>query len=149
MTRRLAAIASISLCGAVLAPLVRAPDDDSFPLSSYPMFAAPRPAELTMASARGVARDGRSRALSPALLGTGEVMQAFATVQRAVDAGPGECAALCAAIAGRVAGDAAHRELIEVQIVRGTYDAVAALAGGAPPVDEVVVARCAVARGML
>jgi len=38
------------------------------------MFAAPRPAELTLASAR----DG----CSPAQLGTGEVMQAFATVQR-------------------------------------------------------------------
>jgi len=36
VTRWLAAIASIVLRGAVLAPLVRAPDDDSFPLSSYP-----------------------------------------------------------------------------------------------------------------
>ena len=65
MSRRLAALASIGLCGAVLAPLVRAPDDDGFPLSTYPMFAAPRPAALTMAWARGRAADGRSRSLSP------------------------------------------------------------------------------------
>ena len=54
MTRRLAALASLALCGAALAPVVRPPDDDGFPLATYPMFAAPRPRELTMAFGRGV-----------------------------------------------------------------------------------------------
>ena len=63
MRRPLAAIVSIVLCGAALEPLLRAPgdpDSDDFPLSTYPMFAAPRPAELTLAWARGMAPGGGS-----------------------------------------------------------------------------------------
>ena len=149
MSRRLAALASIGLCGAVLAPLVRAPDDDGFPLSTYPMFAAPRPAALTMAWARGRAADGGPRSLSPGHLGTGEVMQAFATMQRAAGAGPDERAALCAEIAARVAGDAGLGDVVEIELVGGTYDAVAGIgriAGGAAVEREAVLARCAVAR---
>jgi hypothetical protein len=150
MTRRLAAIVSLALCSAVLAPAVRSPDDDGFPLSTYPMFAAPRPRELTMASARGVTRDGRPRRLSPGDLGTGEVMQAFATLQRAAAAGPGQRAELCAAIAARVARDAALADVIAVELVIGSYDAVAVVteAGGDPAGREAVLARCDAARGL-
>jgi len=153
MTRRLAALVSLALCSAVLAPAVRSPDDDGFPLSTYPMFAAPRPRELTMASARGVTGDGRSRRLSPGDLGTGEVMQAFATLQRAAAAGPGQRAELCAAIAARVARDAELADVIAVELVIGIYDAVAIVAGrgadagGDPAGREAVLARCDVARG--
>jgi hypothetical protein len=157
MRRHLAAIASIGLCGAVLEPVVRAPDDpdsDGFPLSTYPMFAAPRPAELTMAWARGVA-PGRRRALSPRHAGTGEVMQAFATIQRAAGGAPEDRAALCRAIAARIAGDAGLGDVVEIELVIGTYDAVRWLAGdpaAAPEPTpgssgEAVVARCPVARG--
>jgi hypothetical protein len=147
MNRRLAAIASLGLCGAVLEPLVRDPDDDGFPLSTYPMFAAPRPTEVTLGYAQGATRDGRLRPLSPAHLDTGEVMQAFVALQRAVDAGPDARAALCAAIAGRVAGDADYRDVVEIRIVRGTHDAVARIAHGAAALREAVVARCDVVRG--
>ena len=165
MRRHLAAIASIGLCGAALEPLVRAPDDpdsDGFPLSTYPMFASPRPAELTMAWVRGVAPGGR-RALSPEHLGTGEVMQAFATLQRAASSGPAGGAALCRAIAARVAGDAARGDVVEIELVVGTYDAVRWLAGAAAEAmraeamqaeavqaeavqNEAVLARCPVVR---
>jgi hypothetical protein len=153
MRRHLAAIASIGLCGAVLEPVVRAPGDpdaDGFPLSTYPMFAAPRPAELTMAWARGVAPGGW-RALSPRHAGTGEVMQAFATIQRAAGGAPEDRAALCGAIAARVAGDAGLGDLVEIELVVGTYDAVRWLAGDAAAAPEAsreaVVARCPVVRG--
>jgi len=146
MTRRLAALASIALCAAVLAPAVRAPDDDSFPLSTYPMFAAPRPRELAMVSARGVARDGQPRTLSPAHVGTGEVMQAFATIQRAAAAGPDERSALCAAIAARVAGDADLADVVAVEIVSGAYDAVETVAGSAAAGRDAPLVRCQVER---
>ena len=143
-SRRLAALASLALCGAVLAPAVRAPDNDGFPLSTYPMFAAPRSRELTMASARGVTRDDRPRTLSPAHVGTGEVMQAFATIQRAAAAGPDERSALCAAIAARVAGDTALADVVAVELVSGTYDAVELVAGAAPAAREAPLVRCPV-----
>jgi hypothetical protein len=149
MRRPLAAIVSIGLCGAALEPLLRAPgdpDSDDFPLSTYPMFAAPRPAELTMAWARGAAPGGR-RALAPEHVGTGEVMQAFATLQRAAS-GPDHGPALCQAIAARVAGDAARRDVAEIELVVGTYDAARWLAGARAEAtqDEAVLARCPVVR---
>ena len=144
-SRAAAAVVSLALVGAVLAPLVRNPDDDGFPLSTYPMFAAPRPAVLTLAYAQGATVAGALRPLAPSDLGTGEVMQAFATLQRAAAAGLQACAALCAAIAARVAADAG-RDIAEVRIVRGRHDAIALL-GGAPPLDEVVLARCATRGG--
>lgn len=154
MRRAVAAIASIGLCGAALAPLVRAPDEpdsDSFPLSTYPMFAAPRPRTLTMAWARGVVPGGWRR-LAPEHAGTGEVMQAFATLQRAASGGPDEQAALCRAIAARVAGDAARgdgfADVVAIELVVGTYDAVHQLAGdaAADAAPEAMLARCEVPR---
>jgi hypothetical protein len=144
-SRAFSAIVSIGLCGAVLEPLVRAPDDDGFPLSTFPMFAAPRPSALTVARAEAATRDGRRRPLPPAQLGTDEVMQAFSTLQRAAEAGPEACATLCAAIATRVAADAALAEVVEIRLVIGTYDALAVAAHGAPQAnaaDEAVLARC-------
>jgi hypothetical protein len=147
MSRRLAALASLALCGAVLAPAVRAPDNDSFPLSTYPMFAAPRPRALTMAWARGVTRDGRPRTLSPAHLGTGEVMQAFATIQRAAAAGPDERSALCAAIATRVAGDVDLADVAAIELISGSYDAIELVSGSPAAGREAPLARCNVQRG--
>jgi hypothetical protein len=143
-SRAFAAIVSLGLCAAVLEPLVRAPDNDGFPLSTYPMFAAPRPVALTMARAEAATRDGRLRPLPPVQLGTGEVMQAFSTLQRAAEAGPAACAALCTAIAARVARSAALADVVEVRVVIGTHDAVEIAAHGAPRVNanETVLARC-------
>jgi hypothetical protein len=145
MTRRTAALVSIALLGAALEPVVRAPDDDGFPLSTYPMFATPRRAALTMSYARGETRDGELRALSPDHVGTGEVMQAFTVIQRAVDGGPSARAALCAAIAARVAGDAGYRDVVAIRIITGTHDAVDYLARRAAG-REVTRARCELGR---
>jgi hypothetical protein len=128
MNRRVATLVSVGLVAATLAPAVRAPDEDGFPLSTFPMFAAPRPTEVVMSYAQGVTGGGRLRALSPDQLGTGEVMQAFAMIQRAVDAGSGACNALCGAIAARVAADAEYRDVVAIRIVTGTHDAVDYLA---------------------
>lgn len=146
MHRWVAALVSVGLVGTTLEPLVRAPDDDGFPLSTFPMFARPRPARVAMSSAQGVTRDGGVRALSPGHLGTGEVMQAFQRIQRAIAAGAPERLALCRAIAARVAGDAALRDVVAIQLVSGTYDAADTLAHGATG-REVTQARCDVTRG--
>jgi hypothetical protein len=130
MSRLVAAIVSVGLVAAALEPVVRKPDDDGFPLSTFPMFAAPRPSRLAMSYAVGVARDGRPRTLSPEHLGTGEVMQAFAMLQRGIDGSAGGRAALCAAIAARVARDAAYRDVVAIRLVSATHDAVAYLADG-------------------
>src|SRR5687768_1286240 len=105
MSRLAAAVLSIALVAIVLEPVLRSPRDDGFPLSTFPMFATPRPSRVAVSYARGVTGDGRRRDLTPRHLGTSEVMQAFVMLQRAVDAGPAARQALCQAIATRVARD--------------------------------------------
>jgi hypothetical protein len=146
MTHRwAAAVVSIGLVVAVLEPLVRSPYDDGFPLSTFPMFATPISGKVTMSFARGVTADGRRLALSPAHLGTGEVLQASSRIGGAVDAGPRASLALCMAIVPRVAGDAALLDVVAIELVTGTYNAVEAYAHGAGG-HEVTRARCDVPR---
>ncbi|HSN24884.1 MAG TPA: hypothetical protein VLT45_01330 [Kofleriaceae bacterium] len=117
-------VATIVLLAAVAWPLARDPLDDSFPLSTYPMFAVPRPTSLTMDYALGETRTGERRTLSPALVGTGEVLQAYALFERAVH-GPREgLQRLCTQIAERVAHDDDYGDVTAVRIVTGRHDAV-------------------------
>jgi hypothetical protein len=130
MTPRLAAVISIALVAAALEPVLRHPDDDGFPLSTFPMFAAARPSQLAMTYAQGVTSDGDVRTLTPAHIGTGEVMQAYAMLQIAASRGTRARAALCEAIAARVARDDAYRDVVAIRLVWASHDAVAYLADG-------------------
>jgi hypothetical protein len=119
--------ASLALIGATLSPLVRDPGeprDDSFPLSTYPMFASPRSITLAMHYALGEGRAGQRIALSPEMLGSGEVLQAVRVLERGVAGGKQGLTRLCTEIAARVARDHAFDEVANVRIVIGTHDAV-------------------------
>ena len=148
MSRLAAAVLSIGLVAIVLEPVVRSPDNDGFPLSTFPMFAAPRPSLVAVSYARGVTGEGQRRELTPALLGTREVMQAFAMLQRAVDAGPAARQALCQAIAARVAAAGGYRDVVAVVLLAGWHDAVDYVVGGmrGAATGEVTHARCDVMR---
>jgi hypothetical protein len=122
--RARALIASAALIAAALSPVLRRPGDDGFPLSTYPMFASRRPASLTMSYPLGVAADGDRRYLSPELIGSTEVLQAAAIVERAVGRGGAALRGLCEAIARRAAARPAYRDLAAIRIVTGTHDAV-------------------------
>ncbi len=143
MSRVVAAAVSLVLLGATAAPVLRAPHDDGFPLSTYPMFATPRPTQLTLDYARGVTATGAPCTLAPALIGTGEVLQAVAVISRARAAR--QLPALCVDIAARVAADHAFADVVAVQIVTGTHDAVAFLVHGVRG-REIERARCEVRR---
>lgn len=145
-SRAFALLASGALIAAVLSPLARAPDDDGFPLSTYPMFARARPTVLTMSYPLGVTADGGRRYLSPELIGTGEVLQAGAIVERAAARGAAALLALCEVIARRVAASPAHGEVAAIRIVTGTHDAVELLARDQRG-PEIARARCDVPRG--
>ena len=115
---------AVVLVGATLVPLARHVSSDSFPFSTYPMFAVPRPTSLTLAYALGQTATGERRPLPPRLAGTGEVLQAAALFDDAVHAGPTALAPLCAKLAERVAADAAFDDIATVRIVTGTHDAL-------------------------
>src|SRR5215204_4656942 len=106
MNRAYAAVVSIVLIAATLWPLRLDPmkgDSDSFPLSTYPMFAWKRPTKLAMSYAIGETADGQRRYLTPRILGSGEVLQARAIVERMVRNGGTELTKFCERIARTVA----------------------------------------------
>ena len=147
--RALAWVVSIAVLGAVLWPLAWPSGRDSFPLSSYPMFArGRRSAELRAVYA--VATDGRGerRYVPPALVANREVLQARAVLDRAARGGKQDAAILCGEIAGRIAagaGAAPFASAVEVRIVRARHDAGVYFDTGALG-REKVLARCPVER---
>jgi hypothetical protein len=140
-----AACASIALLAATLSPLVRDPRDDGFPLSTYPMFATRRLTTLTMHYALGEGAAHERIILAPALVGTGEVLQAMRVIDRAVGGGKPAMTRLCAAIASRVAADPEYAAVTGVRIVTGTHDAVEYLSHGRVG-RELERVRCTVLR---
>jgi hypothetical protein len=127
--------AALLAAAVVLSPLLRSPTDDTYPLSTYPMFASDRGAVHQMATAVEIEADGSASRLSPDLIaGTDEVVLASVTVTRAIQRG--ESAELCEEIAER----AGASRIIEVRTE--LIDVVALVADDAPPISFVVQARC-------
>ena len=124
MNRLAAGVVSIALIGATLSPLVREPRDDGFPLSTYPMFAWKRPTRLTMSYAIGVTARGERRYLSPRIVGSGEVLQARAIVERAVARGGKELTAFCQKVAANVARIDRFAEVTRIRVLTGTHDSI-------------------------
>lgn len=124
--RGFAVLVSVVLVGATLSPLRRAPYDDGFPLSTYPMFASKRPTVQTFNYALGVTKDGKRRTLSPSVIGTNEVLQALRVIERATRSG--SLPELCKSIAARVRDDDELSDVVAIRFVTGTHDAVQYLA---------------------
>jgi hypothetical protein len=142
---RRAIAVSVVVLAVVLSPLVRDPRHDGYPLSTYPMFATPRDTRMSISFAVGETADGAHRTLTPMMIGTPEVLQAAATIARAVGRGGGETAALCERIAAAVAGDGDFEDVAGIAIVTGEEDAIAYFTDGTRG-PERVRARCRVVR---
>jgi len=140
---RFAAVASLVLVAAAASPVLRDPLDDSFPLSTYPMFAHERGRTFTVAYPIGRTGDGGRRVLEPRFAGTTEVLQALAVVEDALASGGG--GALCERIARAVGRERAYRDVVAIELVVGTHDAVDYLVRDRAG-DESVRARCGVTR---
>ena len=115
-------------------------DRDSFPLSTFPMFAADIDRTQSIDTAVAMAPDGTTIRLTPAEIGgTTVVNQAASVVTTAIVGGRAD--ELCATIARRLAGPAGA---VAVEVVTERYDAVRWFDGDSTPVDRVVHVRCAV-----
>jgi hypothetical protein len=128
---------AIALVALVAAPLAVGTAYDSFPLSTYPMFAGDRARVASVATVVGVGPDGVERLSSQEIGGTDEPMLAAETVARAVARGQAD--ALCAEVARRVrAGHGADR----LEVVTERYDTLAWFDGGHEPLERTVHASC-------
>jgi hypothetical protein len=126
----------------VLSPLVTEPAD-SFPISTFPMFAR-APGTPTLHAVLGIAPDGSEQRLAPALVASGEVLQTKVMIERTVERGNAAMAELCRAIANRVAASEATPTLSYIEFVRRRYDPVAYFVSGPQPLEQERLLRCPV-----
>lgn len=140
-----AAVFALLLLGTVLSPVAGHPDEDSFPLSHYPMFSHHRPRDMTIAQALGVDGAGETRPLPPMIsAGNREVLQSMMTLEFAIQRG--DAAGQCRAIVERVRADEDFADLVEVRVARSTFDVVSYFEGETEPLGRDVLARCGVRR---
>jgi len=128
-------VAAVALPGLRMLVSERAPD--GFPLSTYPMFTRDPGRVVELPTVVAVSATGEVSRLSPQVIaGTDQVIQAGVTVRRAVAAGAGAAARLCAEVAGRLDGGTG------VAVVVERHDAVAWSAGEREPLERRTVADC-------
>lgn len=130
-------LATVAVVVAVASPAVR--QRDSYPLSTYPVYASARPGVDEIHTAVGVTDDGRRVRLSLPMIGDSddplivEDRVADAVAARRTDR-------LCLAIAGRARGAG----LTAIEVATEQVDLVATAADGAPPLARTVHATCPV-----
>jgi hypothetical protein len=142
MSRAIAFTWGLGVVVAAALPVLRAPYDDAFPFSTYPMFATPRERE-TLLVAEGITGDG-SVAIPPSYVANGPVMQAMGTLLQAQAQGPAALRQLCEGIASRVQQAPELREVRRVQIVSATFDPIRYFQDGPEPEARRVLQRCRV-----
>ena len=120
----------------LISPALR--DHDSFPLSTYPIYASARPREATFVTAHGERADGSAHRLSINVIArTDDPLIAASRVADAVAAGRAD--ELCAEIAARAPSD-----VVAVVVVRERHDVVDGARGEDSLLQREQLARCAV-----
>lgn len=118
----------------VLSPLVRPAGADSFPWSSYPMFAHGRATAVTgVHHLVAFDADGARRPVPPRLVANDEVLQADVTLRRAVRGGRKASAALCRKVAARIADDPDWADVVRLELLTEKFDALRYFAGDTAP----------------
>jgi hypothetical protein len=140
---------SLVILAAVVAPVFenwKARPSDDFPLSYYPMFSLEKSDRQRLTYL--VAHDaGGGRHLLPyRFAGQGGMNQVRRQINKRVDRG--EASRLCRSVASRVArsGDL-PKDLVNIQVVTGTFLMTDFFAGNSVPVSESVRAHCPVLGG--
>lgn len=130
----------------ILSPLARERGWDSFPISSYPMFARGDLGTVNeLAHVLLVGPDGGRTPAAPSLVGTPEPMIAMTIVRTHVERG--SAAELCAGIASRARD--ARTGAVAIEVVTSSFEARRYFSGrpdARAPLERVVHAQCEVAR---
>ena len=137
-------VLSGALALATAAPLLRDARQDSFPFSTYPMFARTIDKRWLL-FAEGVSKREAVR-LGPELVANDEPMQAMRTLKLAARQGGPALERICARIAERVAASESLRSVKRVRVVRALFDPIAYFEVHAAPEQREVMEECRVPR---
>jgi hypothetical protein len=137
---------AIVLLVLVASPILRAADQDSYPFSTYPMFARKiRQPRLTVAE--GLDEAGGRQRLPPEIVASIEPMQAMRTLRLTAEQGLPALRQLCARIAERVTRDERFGRVTRVRIVRARFDPLTYFEGDPTPKELESLVTCRVRRG--
>ncbi|MEJ7583084.1 MAG: hypothetical protein WKF43_03155 [Acidimicrobiales bacterium] len=127
-----------AVIAAVISPAVR--DRDSFPLSTYPMYARTRGATVVLSTAVGADGAGATQALSLSVIAnTDDPLIAASAVDHAIRSGRAD--ELCAEVAAR-----ASTAFATIEVVEERHDVVARSSGKRSLLGRSVHSRCPVPR---
>jgi len=120
------------------------PNDDGFPLSTYPMFSRNRVRHVDVAHVVAIDHLGHATPVPPRLVANDEVMQAAMTVRRALRSGPGSALSLCQAIARRMAEHDPERAsaVVRLEVRTSRFDAIDYFSTSTKPLETAVGATC-------
>lgn len=119
---------------AVVSPAFR--DRDSFPLSTYPMYASARSDVVAYPTVLGFdARGARAPLPLQAIARTDDALVGQARIRQAIDGGG--ASALCAEVAGR-----APETVVRLEVVTERHDTVALTTGEDSLLDRTLHATC-------
>lgn len=145
MSQAVRSLLGVALVLATAAPLLRDARHDSFPFSTYPMFARVLTRPL-LTYAEGLTRSGRAVRLPPELVANDEPMQAMRTLKLTAKEGEQALEQLCGAIAERTARSPAHRQVLRVRIARASFDPLRYFETDAPAPEQESLVECRVKR---
>lgn len=147
-TRLRAYLVTVPLLVAMLLPLGWPAGRDDFPISSYPMFTKKRDPVMDVVHVLAVAEDGRQIPVSPDYVANGAVMQAAATIRRAIANQQADL--LCAQVAKNLP-PSLRTTTSALVVATSTYDLVRYFRepDGRRPRRRVEHARCQVLGGAL
>lgn len=145
MGRLFAYVFGMGMAAAVVWPALADPPRDSYPLSTYPMFAYER-GRPVIDQVVAVDGEGRTRAVPPELVANDEVMQAAMTVRNAVRQGPEAMRQLCRRVAERAALLPSFDDTVRIEIVSAQYDPIRYFTEGPEPLSRTHRFACNVSR---
>jgi len=133
----------VGIVGALWAPVVL--DRDGFPLSTYPMYARTRGAQIAFVTAQAVAEDESTTALSLAVIGdSDDPLIVAGELRAAIRAGRAEDA--CRSIATRArAWNGLPADTATIAVVSERHDVEARIVGEPSLMERTVHAQCEVA----
>lgn len=139
--RWLGATVLLSSSWAMLWPAFGDLSDDSFPLSTYPMFSSER-GKPVMHKLVGFDSDGTSYRIEPELLGTSEVLQAKQLIDRVARKKKRARARFCAEVLGRARESSDHPNIERIEMLRVRFDPLTYFVDGPEPIESKRLARC-------
>ena len=141
---------SLVVTALVLSPAFGNPNEDSFPLSTYPMFSHGKPnPDLVLTQALAVFANGDRKPLPPKLAtGNEEVIQAMRMIVDETYSGEERAKNFCRDIAARINRVSSPRwkDAIAVEIARSHFDTVAYFEKEPKPLGRRTLQRCSVER---